>query len=278
VRTGNAAYVQHQLDIYGELVNVIYDASRYGLDTGDTEWRILGQIADFVSKSWKQPDSGIWELRAEPRPFVYSKLMCWVALDRAIRIAGQRNEMHHFQTWVAERDKIRAAILDQGYNPRINSFVESFGSDSVDASALLIPMMEFLPFDDPRIQGTIDAVQKRLTTSAGLVYRYEEPDGLPGNEGAFVLCSFWLVKALASSGRIEEAEDLFERILGFISPLGLFAEEIDPSSGDMLGNFPQAFSHIGLINCALYLGIAKGKSHPGPAPAGKPGKQARENE
>ena len=268
VRIGNGAAKQKQLDIYGELLNAVYDTTRHGEEIPHKNWKIIERIVDYVCSVWEEKDSGIWEVRGGDRHFVYSKLMCWVALDRAIKVSGLKGFNAPLGRWEKTRDIIKQAILERGYNTALKSFVQSFGSETLDATSLLIPLMDFLPCDDPRVQSTIEATLKRLVTTNGLVYRYEADDGLPGTEGCFVLCSFWLVKALALSGRVEEAEEIFLKVLKYISPLGLLAEEIDPENGTQLGNFPQAFSHIGLINSALYLGIAKGKKYKGPKPIG----------
>lgn len=264
VRIGNDAAKQKQLDIFGELVNAIYETSRNGEEISAKTWQFISRIVDYVCTVWNTTDSGIWEVRGAPRHFVYSKLMCWVAVDRGIKISELKKLDAPLAKWQKTRDEISQTILEKGFNNKLNSFVQSFDSDTLDATSLLIPLMGFLPFDDPKIQGTIDATLKRLMTKDGLVYRYEAEDGLPGTEGNFVLCSFWLVKALALSNRVAEAEKIFNIILDYLSPLGLLAEEIDPKTDKQLGNFPQAFSHVGLINSALYLGVAKGKKHTGP--------------
>ena len=268
VRIGNGAAGQKQLDIYGELLNAVYDTTRHGEDISYKNWTIIRRIVDYVCSVWNTEDSGIWEVRGGPRHFVYSKLMCWTALDRAVKISRFKGFDCPVKKWGRVRETIKQAILEKGFSKKLNSFVQSFDSDVLDASSLLIPLMGFLPFDDFRVQGTIAAVLKRLTTPGGLVYRYEADDGLPGSEGNFVLCSFWLIQNLALSGRVEEAEEMFLNVLKYISPLGLFSEEIEAETGRQIGNFPQAFSHIGLINSALYIGIAKGRKHKGPKPAG----------
>lgn len=259
VRVGNGAVGQVQLDIYGELVSAIYDTSRLGEEISEKLWLLVIRIVNYVTKIWTVKDSGIWEVRGRPRDFVYSKLMCWVALDRGIKIAKLRDKDFVLDKWQAVRDEIKSAILEKGFSRRLNSFVQSFASEDIDATGLLIPLMGMLPFDDPKVQGTIDAALTGLMSEEGFVYRYKNDDGLPGREGAFLLCSFWLVDVLVLSGRVEEAERIFNGVIAHIGPLGLLAEEINVSNKEMLGNFPQAFSHIGLINSALYLGKAKGK-------------------
>jgi GH15 family glucan-1,4-alpha-glucosidase len=261
VRIGNKAVDQKQLDIYGELVNAIYETSRYGEEISSDIWQFIKKVVDYVCQIWKSKDASIWEMRGEPRHFVYSKLMCWVAVDRGIKIARRKSFNIPLKKWLKVKTEIREAILKRGFNKRLNSFVQSFDSENLDATNLLIPIMGFLPFSDLRIQGTINTTLSELMEN-GLVRRYNGDDGLPGKEGAFVLCSFWLVDALALSGRLEEAETIFRNILKYISPLGLFSEEIEAKTGRLLGNFPQAFSHIGLINSALYLNIAKNQAAP----------------
>jgi len=273
VRVGNAAAIQKQHDIYGELISAYYDTIRYERDLTENDWKMIRIIADHVCQIWDTPDSGIWEVRSDPKHFTYSKIMCWVALDRSIRIAEHYGFTCPLEKWKSVRDDIRDAILTQGFNPRLNSFVQAFDEEYLDATSLLIPVLGFLPFSDPRVQGTIDATIKYLSNN-GFVFRYNGPDGIAGGEGSFVLCTFWLVDALALSGRIEEAEEIFKRVISFAGPLGLFAEEIDPVTGKHLGNYPQGFSHIGLINSALYIGKAKGRGHVGPEPIG----MSQENE
>lgn len=254
VRVGNAAATQRQLDIYGELVNAMYDSCcRRDEPFLPLDWRFIRSVADHVCDVWDTPDRGIWEVRGPDRHFTHSKLMCWVALDRAIRLAEERRLQAPVARWRRARATIRDAILTCGFSRRLNSFVQAFDSEQLDAAALLIPRYGFLPGDDPRMLGTIEAVSRELTADGGLVYRYQADDGLPWGEGAFVLCSFWLVDALALAGRGDRAEELLLSVLRHASPLGLLAEEIDPASGELRGNFPQAFSHIGLINSAWRL-------------------------
>lgn len=265
VRIGNAAVNQKQLDIYGELINAIYDTTRYGKDISDKTWEFIRDFVDYICEVWNTKDRGIWEVRGEPRHYVHSKLMCWVAVDRGIKIA-ELKDAEATCNWKETKKEIETEILEKGFNKELNCFVQSFNSDAIDATALLIPRMGLLPYDDLRVQGTIDAVMKNLMTENGLVYRYQNEDGLPGDEGCFTLCSFWLVDSLALSGRLDEAINIFVNVLQLVSPLGLLSEEIDPETGKLLGNFPQAFSHIGLVNSALYIGIARGRKHKGPKP------------
>lgn len=268
VRVGNDAYCQRQLDIYGELINAIYDTARYKKDISDETWTIIKDLVNYVCEVWETKDMGIWEIRDEPRHYLHSKLMCWVGLDRGIKIASKKEPESSFTEWKNTRDEIKETILNRGFNKKLNSFVQHFGSTAIDSTSVLIPQTGFLPYEDPRIQGTINAVMDNLMTENGFLYRYKNEDGLPGDEGCFALCSFWLVDSLTLSGRLEEAQRIFINVLQQISPLGLLSEEIDPCTKKQLGNFPQAFSHIGLINSALYISIAKGCDHRGPKPQG----------
>lgn len=268
VRIGNDAYHQTQLDIYGELINAIYDTARYGRNISNEVWDLVKNLVDYVCEVWNTKDRGIWEIRDEPRHYVHSKLMCWVGVDRGLKIAARKEPEASFSKWEKTREEIKTAILENGFNEEINSFVQYFGSNAIDATSVLIPQMGLLPYDDPRIQSTINAVMENLMTDRGFLYRYKNEDGLPGDEGCFALCSFWLVDSLTLSGRSDEAEEIFVNVLQQISPLGLLSEEIDPVTKKQLGNFPQAFSHIGLINSALYISIAKGCEHKGPRPQG----------
>lgn len=269
VRIGNKAASQTQLDVFGELVNAVYEVTRYGESVSIELWDFVETIVNHVCEVWNKEDSGIWEIRDQPRHFVNSKLACWVAVDRGIKMARMVKDHSNIEKWNAVLEEVKKAILEKGFNSKLNSFTQNFDSDELDAACLLIPIVGFLPIEDERVQGTIDATLKFLTAHNGLVYRYKNKDGLPGDEGTFLICSFWLVNNLALSGRISEAEEIYQNILKFVSPLGLLSEEIDPDSGRMLGNFPQAFSHIGLINSALYIGKAKGFIQMGPEPIGE---------
>ena len=265
VRIGNDAVLQRQLDVYGELLEAAHDLLGLGATLPPEQWEWLCGIADYVCEVWRWRDRGIWEVRGPEKHFTYSKLMCWVALDRALRIAERLRSPVATTRWRRERDAIRAAILQHGFDARTNSFVQSFEDPIPDASNLLIPRVGFLPAKDPRVQGTIDATLRHLT-EAGLVHRYrtsETPDGVSGGEGAFGICTFWLADALAFSGRVEEAEEIFGGMLARANDVGLFAEEIDPRTGEFLGNFPQAFTHVGLINSAHFLGLARSRGTPG---------------
>jgi GH15 family glucan-1,4-alpha-glucosidase len=267
VRIGNMASSQQQLDVYGEILNVAFETSRYGESLSKNDWEFLKKIVNYVCKIWRSKDSGIWEQRGKKKHFVYSKVMCWVAIDRGIKIAEKKQFEAPVESWKKSRDEIYWEILEKGYDKKINSFVQSYNTKNLDAANLLIPIVGFLPFDDPRVKGTINATLKHLTKN-GLVFRYTSRDGLPGKEGFFIFCTFWLIDCLALSGQIQKAEKMYTNLLKHISPLGLFSEEIDVSQKFMLGNFPQAFSHVGLINSALYIGLTKGKKIPGPKPLG----------
>jgi alpha,alpha-trehalase len=260
VRIGNAAWKQRQVDVYGELL----DAYAWMSDTldrvEDATLRFLVALADAAAARWRDPDQGIWEVRSEPRHFVYSKLMCWVALDRAIKLAEHLPAGDRVGRWEATRDEIAGAILHEGWSETAGAFTQSFGSDELDASVLMLPIVGFLPADDPRVLATIDAIEERLTDDRGLVYRYRAADGLEGEEGTFLLCTFWLAHALAQAGRPARAREVFDRAAAFVNDVGLLAEEIDSHTGELLGNFPQAFSHIGLINAAWAISRAEGGS------------------
>jgi GH15 family glucan-1,4-alpha-glucosidase len=258
VRVGNAAALQRQLDVYGELLAAAHDLVRLGVGLTEGQRTWLKGVADYVCRVWRWKDRGIWEVRGPEQHFTYSKLMCWVALDRAIALAPVCGWTSGVDTWRTERSAIRAAILEQGFDADRNTFVQSFGGRSLDASNLLIPRMGFLPPRDPRVLGTIDATLRDLTEN-GLVHRYrvdDTEDGVSGCEGAFGICTFWLSDALALAGRVEAARDIFVGMAGRANDLGLFPEEIDPSTGEFLGNYPQAFTHVGLINSAFCLGQA----------------------
>lgn len=232
------------------------------MDVSEKEWKLLTSVVDYVCDIWKEKDAGIWEVRGGYQHFVHSKLMCWVAIDRGLKIAEKQGKACPKEKWEQVREEIKNEILLKGFNKKLNSFVQSYDSDTLDATSLLIPIYKFLPFNDPRVQGTLNAILKNLTTKEGLVYRYkaeETDDGLNCDEGAFLICSFWLIDVLAYSGRIDEARSILLKMLDYASPTGLLAEEVDPKTGEALGNYPQAYSHIGLINSALYLEKARRK-------------------
>jgi GH15 family glucan-1,4-alpha-glucosidase len=268
VRVGNGAVEQTQLDVYGELLLGVDEMRCYGRALDADDWDSIRAIVDHVVDVWAEPDAGIWEVRGGDEQFVYSKVQCWVALDRGIAIATETDREAPLDAWRDARDSVRADVLENGYDEGLGAFVQSYGSTTVDATGLLLPVVGFLPFGDERVQGTIETVEERLLEDELLVRRYDGDDGLPGSEGAFVLCSCWLIDALALSGRVEEARERFETLTGYLNSLDLVAEEIDPGTGDYLGNYPQAFSHIGMINSALYVGYAEGREIAEPAPMG----------
>lgn len=265
VRIGNAAYKQRQLDIYGQILDTAYlfydvwgGIERYGVDRERFDaqvWANLRRLADEVCEVWMEKDSGIWEMRSEPDHHVHSKVMCWVALQRALLLARHFNLPADTERWRKVRDEIKATTLERGFNAELNSFTQTYDGDALDASALLMPMVHFIPADDPRMVGTVEAIQRKLMRN-GLVYRYltdEIDDGVPGSEATFTLCSFWMVDNLTFLGRIDEARELFSRLINYANDLGLYSEEIDPETGEFLGNFPQAFTHMALINAAVNL-------------------------
>jgi GH15 family glucan-1,4-alpha-glucosidase len=249
VRVGNGAWNQRQLDVYGELLGAVYRLRDRLANLGQVTRDFLVIAADTAAARWNELDHGIWEVRGEPRAFLHSKLMCWVALDRAIRMAAFLGAEGRVPAWTEKRDEIRNAILQLGWSDRAAAFTQSFGSDELDASTLMIPVMGFLPADDPRMLSTIDAIATRLTDERGLVYRYRSHDGLLGEEGTFLLCTFWLAQAQAMAGQLDRAKVTFCAAANFANDVGLLSEETD-ATGELLGNFPQAFSHIGLVNAA----------------------------
>jgi GH15 family glucan-1,4-alpha-glucosidase len=262
VRAGNAAWRQTQLDVYGELLDAaaLYADRIASLD--DTTAAFLADMADRAADRWREADHGIWEMRGEPRHFLYSKLMCWVALDRAARLADQLRAPDRLERWCRERDRIREAILARGWSGTAGAFTQSFGCDDLDASALMIPIVGFLPADDKRVRATVDAIAERLTDDRGLVYRYRADDGLDGDEASFGICTYWLAHALALAGDLARARACFETITGYANDVGLLAEEIDGTTGELLGNFPQAFTHIGLVNAAHAIADAERRQRP----------------
>ncbi len=261
VRIGNAASEQTQLDIYGALMDAVFLYNEYGTPISYDLWVDLRRMLDWVCDHWREPDQGIWETRGPPKEYVHSKMMCWVAMDRGIRLAERRGFPGSVDRWRAARDAVYEEIMAKGWSPKRQAFVQAFGSEALDASALLMPLVLFMSPTDPRVLKTITAIQKDLA-SDHLVMRYrlrDSPDGLKGDEGTFSLCSFWLVQALTRAGRLEEARILFERMLGYANSLGLYAEEIG-RRGEALGNFPQAFTHLGLIAAAVNLDRALGET------------------
>ncbi|MGB8060622.1 MAG: glycoside hydrolase family 15 protein [Candidatus Sulfotelmatobacter sp.] len=255
VRIGNAAYQQLQLDIYGEMMDSIYLANKYGRSITHAGWQGVQRMLEWLGKNWQRPDEGIWEVRGGPREFLHSRLMCWVAFDRALRLAMKRSLAGPMEEWRRTRDEIRNDIFQNFWDEELQTFVQVKGSKDVDASALLMPMMRFISPVDPMWLSTMKMIEERLIEDT-LVRRYEvertQVDGLPGSEGSFTPCSFWYVECLARSGELEKAQLLFEKLLGYANHLGLYSEEMG-SDGRHLGNFPQAFTHLALISAATYL-------------------------
>jgi GH15 family glucan-1,4-alpha-glucosidase len=255
VRIGNAAFAQHQLDVYGEIMDVLHVSHRAGIEHDPNVWAIQQALVAFVERAWAEPDEGIWEVRGPRRHFTHSKVMAWVALDRAVKAVERFQLRGPLDRWRQVRDDIRSSILRDGFNAAENTFTQFYGSDEVDGSLLMLPLVGFLPATDPRMLGTVAAIERRLLVD-GFVRRYRthaDIDGLPPGEGVFIPCSFWLADNYALQGRQEDARRLFERLLGLQNDLGLLSEEYDPFGRRLLGNFPQAFSHVSLINTARNL-------------------------
>jgi GH15 family glucan-1,4-alpha-glucosidase len=255
VRIGNAAYQQLQLDIYGEMMDAVYLANKYGDPISYAGWQDVQRILAWLGKNWRRPDEGIWEVRGGAREFLHSRMMCWVAFDRALRLADKRSLSGPLAAWQQTRDEIREDIFTNFWSERLQSFVQSKGTEELDASALLMPLMRFISPVDPMWLSTMRAIEKRLVEDT-LVRRYEvertHVDGLPGGEGSFTACSFWYVECLARAGDLEKAQLLFEKLLGYANHLGLYSEELG-ENGQHLGNYPQAFTHLALISAATYL-------------------------
>jgi GH15 family glucan-1,4-alpha-glucosidase len=259
VRVGTGAATQLQLDISGELIDSVYLYNKYGEPIPYDAWMSLTGVIDWLCENWDQPDEGIWETRGGRQNFTYSRLMCWVAFERAIRIARQRGLPGDLVRWLEVRDRITGQIMEQGWNSERRAFVQHYGSDVLDASLLLMPMVKFIAPKDPRWLSTLDAISRELVADS-LVYRYNvkaSPDGVDGDEGTFSICSFWYVEALARAGYLDEARLAFEKMLTYANHLGLYSEEIGPS-GEALGNFPQAFTHLALISAAVNLDFQLG--------------------
>jgi GH15 family glucan-1,4-alpha-glucosidase len=262
VRVGNAASAQRQLDIYGELVGGIFAAHRMGADGVSEAWPLITVVVDFLEKVWREPDNGIWEVRGPRRHFVHSKVMAWVAFDRAIAMAEQLKLKAPLGRWRRERAAVHKEVCEKGWDPKRKTFVQYYGGEALDAGLLFMAMTGFLPIDDPRMKSTIRAIERELLVD-GFLLRYSpepEVDGLPPGEGAFLACSFWLCDVYKLSGRHAKAKAMFERLLGATNDLGLLAEEYDPTGKRLLGNFPQAFTHVGLINSAHVLAGRRGSA------------------
>jgi GH15 family glucan-1,4-alpha-glucosidase len=261
VRVGNAASTQRQLDVYGEVLDVLYQARRQGLAPSDDAWALSRTLLEWLESGWREPDEGIWEVRGPRRHFTHSKVMAWVAFDRAVKTIERFGREGPLERFKAARREVRRAVLSEGYNPERGAFVQYFGSDRLDASLLLIPLVGFLRADDPRVAGTVSAIERELLRD-GLVERYRadednvEVDGLPPGEGVFLPCSFWLAAVRVQQGRRDEAVELFERLLSLRNDLGLVSEEYDPERERLVGNFPQAFTHLTLVETAFTLSRA----------------------
>jgi GH15 family glucan-1,4-alpha-glucosidase len=255
VRIGNAAYQQLQLDIYGEMMDSVYLANKYGQPFSYAGWQNITRILEWLAKNWHRADEGLWEVRGGPREFLHSRVMCWVAFDRALRLAQKRSLSGPLDLWQHVRDAIRDDVFKNFWSEPLQAFVQAKGTEDLDASAMLMPMMRFISPVDPMWLSTLRALEKRLIEDT-LVRRYEvestHVDGLPGEEGSFTACSFWYVECLARAGELEKAQLLFEKLLGYANHLGLYSEELG-SNGQHLGNFPQAFTHLALISAATYL-------------------------
>jgi GH15 family glucan-1,4-alpha-glucosidase len=256
VRIGNAAYRQFQLDVLGEVADALFQAGKVGIGLTDRGRALRPMMLEYLARVWREPDEGIWEVRGGGQHFVHSKVMAWVAFDRAANgfaAEGSREAARH---WRTVADEIHAEVCERGFDRDLDSFVQAYGSKRLDASLLLVPLVGFLPAADPRVKCTLRAIEEKLLVGSEFVLRYEPEnpgDGLPAGEGAFLVCSFWLVDNYILQGRDVEARNLFDRLLSRCNDVGLLAEEFDPLAGRMLGNFPQAYSHVGLINCALNL-------------------------
>ena len=266
VRVGNGAWDQRQIDVYGELLNAAYRLSEQWTVLDPATREFLVAVADAAAVRWEETDQGLWEQRGEPQHFLYSKLMCWVALDRAIQLAERLEATDRVDMWTKTRDEIKDAILLRGWNDRAQAFTQAFGSEDLDAANLMMPIMGFISAKDPRMLSTIRATEERLTDEHGLVYRYKSHDGLEGEEGTFLLCTFWLAQAQALAGELNRARTTFESAVAYANDVGLLAEEVDPTTKELLGNFPQAFSHIGLVNAAWAIAQAEKGLTPGGQP------------
>jgi alpha,alpha-trehalase len=263
VRVGNSAWSQTQLDVYGELLNSLHVYREQLGDLHPEIQQFVADLANTAARRWRETDAGMWEMRGEPRHHLSSKVLCWVALDRAIALAPELGMHAEVDRWTVERDEIREAVLTRGWSEARQAYAQAFDSDDLDAAQLLMPILGFLPATDERMRSTIEAIADGLTDD-GLVLRYRNEkglnaDGLTGEEGTFVICSFWLVSALAKAGEIDRAERLFDKLVAYANDLGLLAEEIDTADGELLGNFPQAFSHIGLITAAAQIDKTRGR-------------------
>src|SRR5579875_3039583 len=273
VRIGNAASLQFQLDVFGELMEAVDRARSHGVVADGAIWDLQRALLGFVEEHWDEPDQGIWELRGPPRPLVYSRVMAWVALDRGVKAVESYGLPGPAPRWREARDAVREQVCSQGFNPRVGAFVQSYGSDELDASLLMVPLVGFLPVDDPRVVGTIEAVQRELMVD-GFVARYRATsgvDGLGDEAGTFMPCSLWLVSGLALLGRVEEAGQIFERVVAVANDVGLLSEEYYTGRRRLVGNFPQAFTHVALVNAARHLAVATARGASAPSAPAHPG-------
>jgi GH15 family glucan-1,4-alpha-glucosidase len=266
VRIGNAASEQFQLDAYGEVVNLAWRRHRRGHSPDDDYWRFLLELVDTAAERWREPDRGLWETRGEPQHFVHSKALCWAALDKGLRLSDECMRRAPVKRWEKTRDEIRAAVESEGYDEERGVFVQAFGTRELDSALLLLPSVDFVEYDDERMVRTTDAICEELD-NGGLLLRYridekDAKDGLDGEEGVFLACSFWLAECLAHQGRVEEAREIFDQVSSTSNDLGLFSEEYDMSSGEMLGNFPQGLTHLSYIAAATAIAEHQGPSHP----------------
>ncbi|HXV61157.1 MAG TPA: glycoside hydrolase family 15 protein [Vicinamibacteria bacterium] len=266
VRIGNAAYKQHQLDVYGEIMDALHFARRTGVPHSEDGWRVQRALMSFLETDWRKPDEGIWEVRGPRRHFTHSKIMAWVAMDRGVKAVEEFGLDGPVDKWKQLREEIHEQVCREGFDPEMNSFVQYYGAKHLDASLLMAPLVGFLPPTDPRMEGTVEAIQQRLLRD-GFVDRYltrPEVDGLPPGEGGFLICTFWLADNLALQGRYDEAREIFERVLDVRNDVGLLSEEYDSNARRLVGNFPQAFSHLGLINTARNLSKTGGPAEDRP--------------
>jgi GH15 family glucan-1,4-alpha-glucosidase len=268
VRVGNAASRQLQLDVYGEVLDSLHQTRHMGVVEDPNAWAVQLAILDFLEGGWRQPDDGIWEVRGGRQDFTHSKVMAWVAFDRAVNAVEEFGLEGPVDRWRSARDEVRREVLERGFDADRNTFTQYYGSGTLDAATLMIPLVGFLPATDPRVVGTVEAIERELMVD-GFVQRYHSEDavdGLPPGEGVFLPCSFWMADTLYLIGRVDEARALFERLLALSNDVGLLSEEYDPTAGRMLGNFPQAFTHVSLVNSACNLSGVEGPAHHRPAP------------
>jgi GH15 family glucan-1,4-alpha-glucosidase len=262
VRVGNAAANQFQLDVYGEVADVLALATRRGMPRHHRQDEYRTVVMSFLAKAWSEPDEGIWEVRGDRQHFVYSKVMAWVGFDHAAKAARAEGDLAEEARLREVADRIHAEVCERGFNRKLDSFTQYYGSTTVDSSLLMLPLVGFLPPHDPRMTGTVAAIERELSVNGFLLrYAADGHDGLEGHEGTFLLCSFWLVEVYALQDRREDAEALLDKLIGVANDLGLLAEEVDATTGEMLGNFPQAFSHVGLVMAALAFSRRRGGDH-----------------